>query len=90
MQAKKHVTSELLKEAAASNIEILAIDPAKPVAEQGNFDLILQKCRNAGEDLSAPVVLAAASGALSSCFNSCCTYVANMASAARTQTSLSL
>ena len=48
MQARKHITGDLLKVAAAVNIEILAIDPSKPVAEQGSFDLILQKCRDAG------------------------------------------
>ena len=48
MQARKHITSDLLKAAAAVNIEILAIDPSKPVAEQGSFDLILQKCRDTG------------------------------------------
>ncbi len=49
MQARKHITGDLLKAAAAVNIEILAIDPSKPVAEQGSFDLILQKCRDAGK-----------------------------------------
>ncbi len=48
MQARKHITGDLLKAAAAVNIEILAIDPSKPVAEQGSFDLILQKCRDTG------------------------------------------
>ncbi|DBA95946.1 TPA: hypothetical protein ACH3X1_001467 [Trebouxia sp. C0004] len=47
-KARKHITGDLLKAAATANIEILAIDPSKPVAEQGNFDLILQKCRDAG------------------------------------------
>ncbi len=48
MQAKKHLTAELIKQAAEANIKIRAIDPSKPVAEQGPFDLILQKCRDAG------------------------------------------
>ena len=61
MQARKHITGDLLKAAAAVNIEVLAIDPSKPVAEQGNFDLILQKCRDSGEpqcvvDLPIPAV----------------------------------
>ncbi|KAL0023712.1 hypothetical protein WJX79_006335 [Trebouxia sp. C0005] len=47
-KARKHITGDLLKAAAAVNIEILAIDPSKPVAEQGSFELILQKCRDAG------------------------------------------
>jgi len=49
MQARKHITGDLLKAAATVNIEIRAIDPSKPVAEQGSFDLILQNCRDAGE-----------------------------------------
>jgi len=61
MQARKHITGDLLKAAAAVNIEVLAIHPSKPVAEQGNFDLILQKCRDSGEpqcvvDLPIPAV----------------------------------
>ena len=47
-QAKKHLKPELLTRAAAANITIRAIDPLKPVTEQGPFDLILQKCRDEG------------------------------------------
>ena len=47
-QAKKHLKPELLARAAAANITIRAIDPSKPVVEQGPFDLILQKCRDEG------------------------------------------
>ena len=47
-QARKHLRPELLARAAAANIIIRAIDPLKPVVEQGPFDLILQKCRDEG------------------------------------------
>lgn len=48
VQAKKHLRAELLRRAEAVHIKIVAIDPSKPVAEQGPFDLILQKCRDEG------------------------------------------
>ncbi|KAL3153842.1 hypothetical protein ABBQ32_013417 [Trebouxia sp. C0010 RCD-2024] len=47
-KAKKHLRAELLRRAEAVHIKIIAIDPLKPVAEQGPFDLILQKCRDEG------------------------------------------
>lgn len=46
-KAKKHLSAELLEKAQQANIELRAIDPERPVAEQGPFDLILQKCRDA-------------------------------------------
>lgn len=47
-KAKKHLTPELLKQAAAAHIQIRAIDPSEPVAQQGPFDIVLQKCRDHG------------------------------------------
>lgn len=49
LQAAKHLTAHLLQHASSVGIEIRAIDPNRPVAEQGPFDLILQKCRDAGQ-----------------------------------------
>lgn len=54
MQAKKHLRAELLRRAEAVHIKIIAIDPLKPVAEQGPFDLILQKCRDEGMAALSP------------------------------------
>ena len=51
MQAKKHLTPELLKQAAAAHIQIRAIDPSEPVAQQGPFDIVLQKCRDHGKGM---------------------------------------
>ena len=50
IQAGKHLTPELHSKAAAANITLSAIDPSKTVAEQGPFDLILQKCRDEGTE----------------------------------------
>ena len=54
LQATKHLTAGLLQHASSAGIEIRAIDPERPVAEQGPFDLILQKCRDAGLRLQTP------------------------------------
>ena len=48
LQAKKHLSQELRTQANAAHIELCVIDPSRAVAEQGPFDLILQKCRDAG------------------------------------------
>ena len=48
-KARKHLTQELVDRAAAAGLELRLVDCARPLEEQGPFDVLLQKLRDSGE-----------------------------------------
>ena len=48
-KAQKHVSQALVDRAAAAGLELRLVDSARPLEEQGPFDVLLQKIGGSGE-----------------------------------------
>lgn len=48
-KAQKHVSQALVDRAAAAGLELRLVDSARPLEEQGPFNVLLQKIRDGGE-----------------------------------------